>query len=337
MSRHATSAPAAIAATEVGAARTVRRAGAARLPVCVIVPAYNRAGMLRRSLASVWEQKPALPASVIVVDDGSDDDTAAVAAEMGATVVRHARNEGLSAARNSGLRAAAEPWVALLDSDDEWLSHHLATVWPLRAGHVLVAGSAIHCGEDPRADRFAGPLTRRPLVLRRGEQLIYPSNVVPVSAALFKRELALTAGGFRPHHGVVEDLDMWLRLLQQGTAVCSPRVTIIYHRHAGQMSARDQRTMQLGHLAAAEAHLRRAGGSRPALERFEGVAAWDNLRDALEQRRRLAALRWAAYAAARPRRVLGVAGLLAKRYRVRRRSATLRRAGVGRERRSPPA
>lgn len=309
---------------------SVPRPATARLPVAVVIPAYNRAAMLRRSLTSVWAQDPCLPNEVIVVDDGSDDDSADVAAELGATVIRHPRNLGLSAARNTGLKAARSPWVALLDSDDEWLPHHLASLWQLRDDHVLVTASALHRGEDPANDRFAGPVTPAPLVLRCGVDLVYPSNIIPVSASMFPRELALQVGGFRAHRGVVEDFDMWLRLLERGTGVCSPEVGIIYHLHAGQMSAQDLRTMQLGHAEAAEAHLRRVGGSRAPLVRREGVAAWDNLRAALAARERRRALVWALFIAARPQRIAGVLGLLAHRRRVRRRSAALRDAGVGR-------
>ena len=303
---------------------------AARLPITVIIPAYNRAEMLRRAIASVFSQDPALPDEVIVVDDGSEDATADVATEMGAEVIRHPRNLGLSAARNTGLRAARHEWVALLDSDDEWLPHHLAGLWELRGDHVLVTGSALHCGADPAADRFAGPVTRGPLVLRSGDQLVYPSNIIPVSASMFRGELALDAGGFRPHRGVAEDFDMWLRLLEKGTGVCSPDVSIIYHVHAGQMSVQDLRTMQLGHEEAAEAHLERIGGSRVALQRSQAVAAWDNLRDALQAGKHRRAARWGAYIAARPQRIAGLVGILIKRYRVRRRSAALRSAGIGR-------
>jgi glycosyltransferase involved in cell wall biosynthesis len=298
--------------------------------VSVIIPAYNRAEMLRRALASVFSQEPALPDEVIVVDDGSDDDTAGVAAEMGARVVRHPRNLGLSAARNSGLRVARHSWVALLDSDDEWLPDHLAELWKLRGEHVLVTGSALHCGEDPAADRYAGPLSRDPVVLRSGDRLVYPSNIIPVSASMFRRELALEVGGFRPYRGVVEDFDMWLRLLERGTAVCSPHVSVIYHVHAAQMSSQDTRTMQLAHADAARAHLERAGGSRVPLERSHAVAAWDNLGDAWAAGEYRRAARWGAYIAARPQRIIGLVGILAKRYRVRRRSAALRGAGVGR-------
>ena len=123
---------------------------------------------------------------------------------------------------------------------------------------------------------------------------------------------------------------MWLRLLERGTGVCSPVVGIIYHVHAGQMSAQDVRRMQLGHEEAAEAHLQRIGGSRVTLERSQAVAAWDNLRDALEAGEPRRAARWGAYIVARPQRIVGLLGIFLKRYRVRRRSAALRSAGIGR-------
>ena len=300
------------------------------LPISVIVPAYNRADMLGRALSSVLSQEPSPADEVIVVDDGSDDDTARVATEMGVKLIRHPQNLGLSAARNTGLLAARHSWVALLDSDDEWLPDHLAGLWALRGDHVLLAGSSIQCGEDPAADRFAGPVTQEPMVLRSGDQLIYPSNIIPVSASMFQRELALEVGGFRAHRGVVEDLDMWLRLLERGTGLCSPRVSIVYHLHAGQMSMQDLGTMHRGHAEAAEAHLDRVGGSRAPLLRREGVAAWDNLRLALSAGELSEAARRAGDIAARPQRARGVIDVLAQRYRVRRRSAALREAGVGR-------
>jgi Glycosyl transferase family 2 len=309
--------------TSAGAA-----SAAGRLPLSVVIPVYNRPDMLRRSLASVWSQRPALPAEVIVVDDGSQDETAAVAEELRATVIRHPQNRGLSAARNTGLDAASYPWIALLDSDDEWLPHHLDLVWRLRGRHVLAASSSLNCGADPARDRFRGPVARKPVLLRSGDQLVFPENVIPVSASLFQRELALRVGGFRPHRGVVEDFDMWLRLLEHGTGICSPEVGIIYHVHDDQMSLQNARTMQLAHIEAAEAHRERTGGSATAIRRWEGVSAWDNLRRTLAAHQRREALRWALYAAARPQRMVGVLWTWAWRYLTRRRSARMQAEGL---------
>jgi glycosyltransferase involved in cell wall biosynthesis len=299
------------------------------LPVAVVVPAFNRADMLKRALASVWAQEPALPAEIIVVDDGSADRTAAVAEECGATVIRHPHNQGLSAARNSGVRAASQPWVALLDSDDEWLPHHLRHLWGIRGDHVLVAASSVRCGTEPATYRFHGPVTGECLVLRSGDRLVYPGNIIPVSAAMVRREAVIAVGGFRPRRGVVEDMDLWLRLMQTGTAICSPCVGAIYHVHSAQMSRQDLRNMQLAHLEAAEAHRQRTGGSRAPIEYWEAVAAWDNLRDAVAASDRRTGARWGVYIARRPRRLLGLAGIWIWRYLVRRRSAAARAAAVG--------
>jgi cellulose synthase/poly-beta-1,6-N-acetylglucosamine synthase-like glycosyltransferase len=112
-----------------------------RLPVCVVIPAHNRAHQLPRCLASVWAQHPRGPEEVIVVDDHSTDDTAAVAASLGARVIRHSENRGASAARNTAIAASNCAWLAFLDSDDEWLPHHLSHLWEIKGDHALVGGS----------------------------------------------------------------------------------------------------------------------------------------------------------------------------------------------------
>jgi glycosyltransferase involved in cell wall biosynthesis len=306
------------------------------LPVSVVIPVYNRAEILRRCLTSVWSQLPATPAEVIVVDDASDDGTPDVAESMGATVLRQPQNRGPADARNRGMRAASHPWIALLDSDDEWLPHHLIHLWGLRNGHVLAAGSALNCGTDPAADRFHGPVTRRPVILDGGDRLIAPGNMIPISGSLIRRDLALEVGGFRSHRGHVEDFDMWLRLLERGTAVCSPDVSVIYHVHDDQRSLEDQSLMRLATHDAAEAHRRRIGGSRAPIRRLEGIAAWDYLRAALRTGDRRGAFRWGLRIAAHPQSVAGLMSALTWRHGLRRRSASLRAAGVRPSQRGNP-
>src|SRR3954452_10862529 len=120
----------------------------AALPITVVIPTFNRVGLLERALRSVRSQRPCGPAQVIVVDDHSADDTAPVAEAHGAELIRHERNLGGAAAYETGLRAARQEWVALLDDDDEWLPHHLNSLWALRGGNDLVACSCIERGVD---------------------------------------------------------------------------------------------------------------------------------------------------------------------------------------------
>jgi len=88
------------------------------MKIGVVIPAYNAAAFLPRCLESVFAQT-LKPKEVIVVDDGSTDNTAALAAELGAKVISQT-NGGISAARNTGIRNASSEWIALVDVDDVW-------------------------------------------------------------------------------------------------------------------------------------------------------------------------------------------------------------------------
>ena len=104
-----------------------------RVPVSVIIPAFNRAELVRRAVDSVLAQRTT-PDEIIVVDECSTDATPEVAGSLGARVIRHEQNRGAAAARNTGLAEARNDWVALLDSDDEWLPNLLEVLWPMRDG-----------------------------------------------------------------------------------------------------------------------------------------------------------------------------------------------------------
>lgn len=285
-----------------------------RVAVSVVIPAYNREGMLRRALASVLAQRPA-PAEIIVVDDASSDGSAAVAAEMGARVVRHERNRGEGAARNSGIAEAGQPWVALLDSDDEWLPGHLAALWAGRAEHVLVATSCMRCSGDPARDRLHGAAGRRPLVLRTPAEIVFPENPVPVSAVMLRRDVALAAGGYRslPH---CADFDMLLRCLEHGSGVVLPHVGSIYHVHDEQVS-RQRVQMKAAHTRIVRSYADRPWFSGAQLRRWQAAVDWDLYRLEGGPRRALRALR--------PGRLPALVRLWVWRYRLRWRTARVNR------------
>jgi len=97
--------------------------------VSVVIPTYNRAAYIARAVSSVQNQTfPDL--EIIVVDDGSIDNTVEIVAELASVdprvrYVTHATNKGAQAARNTGIQAALGEWIAFLDSDDEWLLNSL--------------------------------------------------------------------------------------------------------------------------------------------------------------------------------------------------------------------
>jgi GT2 family glycosyltransferase len=298
------------------------------LPVTVIIPAYNRADTVARAVASALDQRPAPPAEVVVVDDGSVDDTAAVAERAGAQVVRHASNRRLGAARNTGLLHATQPWIALLDSDDEWLPHHLASLWAHRAGHVLVAGSALRCTSGDE-QRFVGPPEPEGRTLRSPAD-VATSSIVVVSAVLARRDAVEAAGRFGEFHGSmhgVEDIDLWLRLLERGRGYVSSRVSVLYHEHAGQMTG-DGNDLQLARRAVLESYAGRAWYSPQLLDAWDGVMAWDAARTAQRSGDWLLALGRLGGAARSRERVRAVLGELLVRHRGRRRSSQTTRSGA---------
>lgn len=293
------------------------------VPLSVVIPAYDRETMVGRAIASAWAQHPRPPAEVIVVDDCSSDRTAEVAESLGARVIRHEVNRGLGASRNTGIRAASHQWIALLDSDDEWLPHLVDTLWHLRDDHVLVGAASLNCGDDPARDRFAGPTSREPLVLTSPAELVYPENFVAASGTMVRADVVHAAGGFREELSHCEDLDLWLRVLEHGTGLITPVVGVIYHLHDGQVT-RDQETMATRQLEVMRSYSSRPWWSASRVEARRAADAWDLLRRGETPTK----LRCAAFIGRHPARIAGLGGLLVRRHRLRRRSAAVTRHGT---------
>jgi hypothetical protein len=295
------------------------------LPVTAVIPAYRRPDMVERAIRSVLAQgRP--PAEVIVVDDASGDDTGAQAASLGARVITHDRNMGEGEARNTGLRAASHEWVALLDSDDEWLPDHLETLWAERNGHLLV-GSAVLVTGAPEDHRVYGWTGRSPRVLTSPAEVAAPENKLSPSSVVLRREPALEAGGFRNLRRAA-DMDMWVRLLERGTALAIPRVTALYHLHPGQVS-QERREMHAAHRAVLEAHTDRSWCTMALRRRHEGVVAWDEVRAQIADGGPTPeAILLVGRKLANPQRAIGLLQLLVGRWRGRRRAARIVPGGV---------
>lgn len=125
--------------------------------VSVVIPTYKRAHLLRKAIQSALAQEQAgelFEMEIIVVDDCSPDDTAKVVAEFpGVQYLRLPENRGASGARNAGIKRAKGKYIALLDDDDEFLTHKLMVQVPLLEAHpeigVLYGQSVVTGGETP--------------------------------------------------------------------------------------------------------------------------------------------------------------------------------------------
>ena len=308
--------------------QTESRVAGATLPVTVIIPAYNRADTVARAVTSALAQQPAPPAEVLVVDDASADDTAEVAERAGAQVVRHDVNRGAGAARNTGLSRAEQPWIAFLDSDDEWLPHHLAWLWPDRAEHVLVASSALSCTPNGQ-QRYVGPPESGGRALRSPAD-VATCSILVTSAVLARRDEVDDAGRFSEAYEPqpqVEDIDLWLRLLERGTGFVSARVSVLYHERAEQSPGAGN-ALQAARRRVLESYSARPWFRPQLLDAWDGVMSWDAARSAQRSGEGRLALRHLTRVARSPEGARAILGELGVRYRARRRSSQVTRSGA---------
>lgn len=205
--------------------------------VSVVLPAWNRAGTLRAAMDSVLAQGGP-PLELIVVDDGSEDATAEVAASHPDPRVRLIRldaNSGATAARNAGIAAARAPWVAFQDSDDEWLPGKLAAQM-LRAAEPGTV--AVYCTlrvEDPDGVSTGGSrLVPGPEVsLREGRILpaLLSGSFVSTQTLMVRRDVLERLGGFDAALPALQDWELMLRVAQEG-AVAHVPVPLVVQRFA---------------------------------------------------------------------------------------------------------
>ncbi len=191
------------------------------MAVSVVIPAYNAAAFIARTLDSVRAQT-FTDYEVIVVDDGSTDGTSDVASDyfaehhMRGRVVRQL-NRGMAAARNAGMREAGGRYVALLDADDLWFPEKLAAVMA-EFDQYPDADLICHDEQIIRDGRVLRVARRR---LPSGvlyDALLFRGNLLSPSATTLRRDRALEIGGFdeRPEYLTVEDYDFWMRFSRNG-------------------------------------------------------------------------------------------------------------------------
>ncbi len=244
--------------TQTAPGATPTRSNAERLlsSITVVIPTYNRAEWLPATVESVLQQtRPA--DEVLIVDDGSRDDTEAVCRAFPAPVryVRQA-NAGVSAARNRGVREARGEWIAFLDSDDLWDRAKLEVQMAAHAAAPEAGWSITECVLVDGADRpvegkrglesavpvfadhgstsrdwFAGVLREFQVESAGGRHAaftgdvfghLFHGNVVLPSAAMIRRDLFLRSGGFDEALRVAEDTEFFHRL-----AAASPMTVLM--------------------------------------------------------------------------------------------------------------
>jgi len=219
------------------------------LTVSVIIPVYNQTQFVGQAIDSVLAQT-FTDYEIIVVNDGSTDETTQVLAQYTAHIrVIHQANAGLSAARNSGLRVAKGEFIAFLDADDLWYSTALATLVTYLRHHPT---TDLVCGAWDLIDETGSVIKppNKPSIFQarvRANFLraIATGNLFLVHALLVRRKCFECCGTFDPTLKAVEDWDLWIRMAMHGHTVKMIDVPVAhYRRHSNCMTQDPQRMVQ---------------------------------------------------------------------------------------------
>jgi glycosyltransferase involved in cell wall biosynthesis len=235
------------------------------LPISVVIPAYQAKAWVASAIASVRTQTR-VPKEIVVVDDGSLDGTGDIARALGATVFTQA-NRGVSAARNTGIVNATQPWIALLDADDLWFPEKLEAQWEAIAltGDAICATDFAYVHRDGRQSAetpSAGAVASNRGYRSIRETFVAPnavhlsrdvlSRALPVgmfllpSTLLFERRVAIEAGELfaerdrlisTDHYHIPEDLEWILRALRHADVTLVKRVLAEYSVLSGSLSS----------------------------------------------------------------------------------------------------
>lgn len=198
--------------------------------VSVVIPTYNRAATLPRAVESALRQSRP-PYEVLVIDDGSTDETAEIIRNYGSPV-RHVlqENAGASSARNRGIAEATGEWVAFLDSDDEWLPNKLADQLSILEQYPELcwgASRSIRVGADgvetispwlPRDQREIDEQGFLEFFKPRIRPYLFTTPGIIVKRSVFDR-----VGEFDTRIHYLEDFELWCRVaLMYPTFAYSP-------------------------------------------------------------------------------------------------------------------
>jgi glycosyltransferase involved in cell wall biosynthesis len=207
--------------------------------VAVVIPVRDRAAMVVEAIASVAAQT-VRDFALVVVDDGSTDDSAAAAeaalADLptGSRVLRQSA-AGVAAARNAGAAAIDSAWVAFLDSDDLWEPTKLATqmAWLDERPAYRIAQTGERWIDQGRH--------RNPRAWHRKEEHLFPRCLerclVSPSAVMIRHDLYDALGGFDPAFTLCEDYELWLRIaLREPVGLVEAPLVVKRGGHPDQLS-----------------------------------------------------------------------------------------------------
>jgi len=224
--------------------------------VSVVIATYNRARLLKETIDSVLTQT-FQDFELIVVDDGSTDDTEKVLKSYG-DHLRHFRqeNRGPSAARNLGVHHATASWISIQDSDDFCAPNHLKTLYGFveknpDCGMVFANGSYLDY-PGPKGKTIV-PREKSKRLAEKGVELtdLFSTSIVRLQAALLSKKAFLAVGGLDEDLRIAMDLDLAFRFFTRFPVAYLDEVVFFYRRHEGNIG-RNQELRLLENLRVIE-------------------------------------------------------------------------------------
>lgn len=181
------------------------------MKISVVIPTFNRISLVARAIDSVLKQS-LNPYEIIVVDDGSDDGTSEMIQNKYKSIkLIQQQNNGVSAARNNGIKHAKGDWIGLLDSDDEWTEKKLENQvdrliktpeYDFCHTNEIWIRNGVRVNQRKKHEKYGGYIFDKCLDICR----ISPSSV------LFRKNILDHVGWFDDQLPVCEDYDLWLRI-----------------------------------------------------------------------------------------------------------------------------
>ena len=180
--------------------------------VSVVIPTHNRLEFLPHALDSVFSQTQRVN-EIIVVDDGSTDNTVEILHKRYKEVsFIKQRNQGVSAARNTGIKASKHHWIAFLDSDDQWVSDKIEK----QISYLSYNPNLKACHTQEKWIRN-GNQVQLPAYFNKSNEGLFQRSlercVICPSSVILHHSIFQTIGLFDPSLKICEDYDFWLRLL----------------------------------------------------------------------------------------------------------------------------
>jgi D-aspartate ligase len=246
--------------------------------VSVVIATYNRSRQVREAIDGVLAQSVPVR-EIIVVDDGSKDDTRAQLLAYGDRIrpVFQA-NGGASAARNRAMRMAQGSWIAFLDDDDVWLPEKIEQQWELVRKNPALG--LVYCSDYAVDEQLRVLYPRNAQEQNRGHlfERLLMKNFIFTSCVIARRDAVEKAGYMQPEYKFAQDWDLWLKIAAEYPVDFVPAPLVLYRQSptgclTHDMKA-DDRLLEMKTIMQRALHLKKVGAATRRRAQFEIEREW---------------------------------------------------------------